>query len=134
MDWTDTETTIAADVTLPGSTFLETPGTRCNFEGSVLCFNGAVAPPSGKTGREALEELAGAFGVETGDSPDIAEALGDKAAFYWNTGEERDWDGSGTLIPITMEGRASSIQPPLTHSQNYRKEIREVGTERFRVL
>jgi hypothetical protein len=33
-----------------------------------------------------------------------------------------------------MEGKASSIQPPLTHSQSYRKEIREVGTERFRVL
>ena len=133
MDWTDTETTMAADVTLPGATFLETPGTRCNFEGSVLCFNGAVAPPSGKTGREVLEELAEAFGVESTDSDGIAESLGDKAAFYWNTGEERSWNGRGTLIPIMMEGKASSIQPPLTHSQSYRKEIREVGTERFRV-
>jgi len=32
-----------------------------------------------------------------------------------------------------VDARASSIQPPLTHSQKYRKEIREVGTERFRV-
>lgn len=136
VDWTDTETTMAADVTLPGSTFLETPGTRCNFEGNVLCFNGAITPPSGKTGREVLEELAEAFGVTAADSQyqNIAEKLGDKAAFYWNTGEKRNWNGKGTLIPITMEGKASSIQPPLTHSQSYRKEIREVGTERFRVL
>lgn len=135
VDWTDTETTMAADITLPGSTFLETPGTRCNYEGNLLCFNGAVTPPSGKTGREVLEELAEAFGIDLPENPgqDIPERLGKKAAFYWNTGEERNWNGRGTLIPITMTGKASSIQPPLTHSQNYRKEIREVGTERFRV-
>ncbi len=90
---------------------------------------------SGKTGREVLEELAEAFGIDLPENPgqDIPERLGKKAAFYWNTGEERNWNGRGTLIPITMTGKASSIQPPLTHSQNYRKEIREVGTERFRV-
>lgn len=136
VDWTDTETTMAADITLPGSTFLETPGTRCNFEGNLLCFNGAVTPPSGKTGREVLEELAGAFGIDLPENPgqNIPEKLGSKTAFYWNTGEERNWNGRGTLIPITMTGKASSIQPPLTHSQNYRKEIREVGTERFRIV
>ena len=135
MDWTDTETTMAADITLPGSTFLETPGTRCNFEGRVLCFNGAVTPPSGKTGREVLDELAAEFGLQPVEPSEIIPAkLGEKIAFYWNTGEDRQWDGKGTLIPITMTGKASSIQPPLTHSQNYRKEIREVGTERFRVL
>jgi len=136
MDWTDTETTMAADITLPGSTFLETPGTRCNFEGNVLCFNGAVTPPSGKTGTEVLEELSQDFGVTPWEAPDqiISGKLGSMTAFYWNTGETRNWDGQGTLIPITMGGKASSIQPPLTHSQNYRKEIREVGTERFRVL
>jgi len=126
---------MAADITLPGSTFLETPGTRCNFEGRVLCFNGAVTPPSGKTGREVLDELAAEFGLQPVEPSEIIPAkLGEKIAFYWNTGEDRHWDGKGTLIPITMTGKASSIQPPLTHSQNYRKEIREVGTERFRVL
>jgi hypothetical protein len=28
---------------------------------------------------------------------------------------------------------AVSIQPPLTHAEKYKREIREVGTERFRV-
>lgn len=136
MDWTDTETTMAADVTLPGSTYLETPGTRCNYEGNVICFNGAVPPASGKTGREVLESLATAFGLNPNDSPDelIREKLGDMVCFYWNTGEERDWDGKGTLVPIALGAKASSILPPLTHGQQYRKDIREVGTERFRVL
>jgi len=34
---------------------------------------------------------------------------------------------------VHTEGRAPSIQPALTHSQDYRREIREVGTERYRV-
>ena len=136
MDWTDTETTMAADVTLPGSTYLETPGTRCNYEGNVICFNGAVPPASGKTGREVLECLAEAFNLKLNESPDelIREKLGDMVRFYWNTGEKRNWDGRGTLVPITLGAKASSILPPLTHGQQYRKDIREVGTERFRVL
>ncbi len=136
MDWTDTETTMAADVTLPGSTYLETPGTRCNYEGNLICFNGAVTPASGKTGREVLECLAKAFGLTLNDSPDelVREKLGDMVRFYWNTGEERNWDGTGALVPITLGTKASSIQPPMTHSQQYRKDIMEVGTERFRVL
>jgi len=136
MDWTDTETTMASDVTLPGSTFLETPGTRCNYEGNVICFNGAVPPASGKTGIEVLESLAEAFDLNLNDSTDelIREKLGDMVRFYWNTGEARNWDGKGTLVPINLGAKASSIQPPLTHSQQYRKDIREVGTERFRVL
>jgi formate dehydrogenase major subunit len=136
MDWTDTETTMAADVTLPGSTYLENTGTRCNFEGNVICFNGAVTPASGKTGIEVLECLAEAFSILINKTPDelAGEKLFDMVRFYWNTGEERNWDGRGTLIPIKLDARASSIQPPLTHGQKYRKEIREVGTERFRVL
>ena len=47
MDWTDTETTRFANVVLPGSTFLETNGTRCNFEGRVARFIRAVEPPAG---------------------------------------------------------------------------------------
>ncbi|RKZ01186.1 hypothetical protein DRQ21_11155 [Candidatus Fermentibacteria bacterium] len=136
MDWTGTETTMAANVTLPGSTYLETPGTRCNYEGRVICYNGAVAPPSGRTGTETLESLAEAFGIETDMSSDelIREKLGNMVRFYWNTGEERNWNGRGTLVPVTPNAKASSILPPLTHGQQYRKDIREVGTERFRVL
>ena len=137
MDWTDTETTRFADVTLPGSTFLETPGSRCNFEGNLIDFTKAVSPPSGKTGVEVLEALAGAFGIdascETIDSI-VRDKLGNLVRFYWNTGEDRNWDGKGTLIPVSADARAASIQPPMTHSQEYRKEILELGTERFRVI
>ena len=80
--------------------------------------------------------LAEAFGLTLNDGTDelIREKLGDMVRFYWNTGEERNWDGRGTLVPINLGAKASSILPPLTHSQQYRKDIREVGTERFRVL
>ncbi len=137
MDWTDTETTRFADVTLPGSTFLETPGSRCNFEGNLIEYTKAVTPPSGKTGVEVLEALAGAFGIDVSveniDSI-VRNKLGDLVRFYWNTGEERNWDGRGMLIPVSADAMAASIQPPMTHSQEYRKEILEIGTERFRVI
>ena len=137
MDWTDTETTRFADVTLPGSTFLETPGSRCNFEGNLIEYAKAVTPPSGKTGVEVLEALAGEFGIDASveniDSI-VRNKLGDLVRFYWNTGEERNWDGRGMLIPVSADAMAASIQPPMTHSQEYRKEILEIGTERFRVI
>ncbi|RKX63555.1 MAG: hypothetical protein DRP42_07500 [Tenericutes bacterium] len=136
MDWTDTETTRFADITLPGSTFLETAGSRCNFEGNLTEYAKAVTPPSGKTGVEVLEALAGVFGIDVSiESIDgiVRDKLGDLVRFYWNTGEQRNWNGKGTLIPVSAEAKAASIQPPMTHSQEYRKEILEVGTERFRV-
>ncbi len=137
MDWTDTETTRFADVTLPGSTYLETAGSRCNFEGNLTKFTQAVTPPSGKSGVDILESLAEAFGIDVSiEEIDgvVRNSLGDLVRFYWNTGEDRNWDGKGTLIPVSADAKASSIQPPMTHSQEYRKEIREVGTERFRVI
>jgi len=141
-DWTETETTRAADVVLPGSTFLETPGTRCNFEGSLLRFARAVRPPSGTDGIDVLAALAGAAGLTVPMAPGelfreldrtVRGGLGDDVAFYWNTGETRDWRGGGTLTPIGTARRTVSIQPPLTRSQRYRSGIREVGTERYRV-
>ncbi|MCD4846945.1 MAG: molybdopterin-dependent oxidoreductase [Candidatus Aegiribacteria sp.] len=140
VDWADTETTRFADVTLPGSTFLETPGTRCNFEGELTSFTGAVSPPSGITSTEALTCLAKAFGLTIADGlfdeidRIVRKNLGDLTRFYWNTGEKRNWDGKGELVAIEADVKATSILPPMTHSQEYRKEIREVGTERFRVL
>ncbi|MDD3643850.1 MAG: FAD-dependent oxidoreductase, partial [Candidatus Krumholzibacteria bacterium] len=62
IDWTPTETTRFADVVLPGTTFLETPGTRCNFEGRVIRYAAAVPPPAGVSGRDILEGLAAEFG------------------------------------------------------------------------
>jgi formate dehydrogenase major subunit len=139
MDWTETETTRFADVTLPGATFLETPGTRCNFEGIVTSFAAAVRPPSGLTGTEVLATLAQAAGLDVADdltaqiSALVTDKLGLRLPFYWNTGQERQHNGHQQLVPIEVDVKAASIQPAMTHSQKYRREIREVGTERFRV-
>ena len=139
MDWTETETTRFADITLPGSTYLETEGTRCNFEGKVLEYSAPVKAPSGVPGDEVLRSLAAGFGLhvaaeltENLHEETIAQ-LGDRVAFYWNTGQERVRPTAARLVPVILDARAASIRPALTHTQQYRKEIREVGTERFRV-
>ncbi|OPL18238.1 MAG: hypothetical protein AVO35_06960 [Candidatus Aegiribacteria sp. MLS_C] len=136
MDWTDTETTRFADYTIPGTTYLETPGTRCNFEGRLIDFAGAVMPPSGRSSIEVLQGLASAFGIDPsteGLDTLVRDSLGELARFYWNTGQEREWDGRGKLVPVAAEAKAAPLEPPLTHSQEYRQEIRLVGTERYRV-
>jgi len=142
VDWTPTETTRAADVVLPGATFLETTGTRCNFEGRLLNFDASVHPPSGMSDTEVLSALAASAEIEVPGAGSnltaeldgaVRKALGQLTGFYWNTGEERGWDGTGTPVVVKPGLKAISILPPLTHGQKYRKEIREVGTERFRV-
>ena len=139
MDWTETETTGVADIILPGSTFLETEGTRCNFEGKVVNYFKAVEPPSGMAGSEVLRKITGAFGIDVSDDITaelgsiVKKQLGDLAAFYWNTGEERPESGRVKLLVPEAGTRPSLIAPPMVHSEKYRKEIREVGTERFRV-
>jgi formate dehydrogenase major subunit len=139
MDWTPTETTQYADVVLPGSTYLETAGTRCNFEGRLIEFGEAVEPPAGISGRDVLQGLAAEFGVKTVDDLTaeirslVRDNLGPLAGYYWNTGEERTSDAEMHLIGVPTGVRTASIQPPLTHAEKYKKEIREVGTERFRV-
>jgi len=139
MDWTSTETTRSADVVLPGSTFLETEGTRCNFEGRVVRYERAVEPPSGASGNEVLRGLAAECGVaaaaDTGAelAALVKEKLGPFAVFYWNTGEERPQPGKTRLVATGAVAHTGSIQPPLTHSDTYKREIREVGTGRFRV-
>jgi formate dehydrogenase major subunit len=142
VDWTPTETTRFADVVLPNTTPLECGGTRCNFEGKRIEFNAGMSAPSGKSGFEVLAGLAGALGVKTAAT--VAEAtaeldkvmaakLGDKKAFYWNTGEAYSWDGKGSLVACDVRGKASKMPPAVTHAGKYKREIREVGTERFRV-
>jgi len=139
VDWTDTETTQYADVVLPGSTFLETRGTRLNFEGSMNGFPRAVEPPSGLSGKEVLTVLARELGLEVSDdvttemSNTVSRGLGEFVMYYWNTGQERKHSGPGSLVVPVTGLKAGSIQPPLTHGEKYKKEIREVGTERFRV-
>jgi formate dehydrogenase major subunit len=139
IDWTPTETTRFADVVLPGSTFLETAGTRCNFEGRVIRYVAAVPPPAGISGREVLDGLAAEFGVKAPADHgaalerEILEGTGPLAPYYWNTGQERPaWDRVRLVAP-DMSVAASPIMPPLTHTGRYKREIREVGTARFRV-
>ncbi len=139
MDWTPTETTQYADVVLPGSTFLETPGTRCNFEGGLTEFTQAVEPPAGLSGIDVLRGLATEFGIETADDLTgeiescVKKNLGSLACFYWNTGQDRAYAGATRLSPTGAGVKTVPIQPPLTHAEKYKKEIREVGTERYRV-
>lgn len=143
MDWTPTETTQAADVVLPGSTCLEAEGTRCSFEGRVLRFAQAVAPPSGRAGWEVLAGLAEALGLRTAGltAQDLAreaeeavrEAQGTLAPFYWNTGQDRPELTDLRLTAAGTGARPGPIPPPLTHVERYKRDIREVGTERFRV-
>ena len=140
LDWTDTETTQYADVVLPGSTFLETEGTRCNFEGKVIRYAPAVAPPAGVSAREILGQLAADFGVET--APDttaeieaiMLSQLGDKCDYYWNTsGSRRSDTTSFRLVAVQTPVRSGSIAPPFTHGEKYKKQIKDVGADRFRV-
>ncbi|MCX5754231.1 MAG: FAD-dependent oxidoreductase, partial [Candidatus Krumholzibacteria bacterium] len=122
MDWTLTETTRSADVVLPGSTYLETEGTRCNFEGALVEYARAVEPPAGVTGPEVLRGLAREFGLETPENTTaeleaiVRKKLGDLTRYYWNTGEERVVSGSARLVPTGAVAHTGSMQPPLTHS------------------
>lgn len=144
MDWTETETTRAADVVLPGATYLESEGTRCTFEGRLLAYPRAVQPPSGKAGWEILSGLAAAFGVgaradsaidlKRGIEEAIGRSLDSVATFYWNGGEERRWPRAGRLVAGPAEGRGAGADVPLTHSEAYKRGLREVGTGRYRVV
>lgn len=140
MDSASTETTQYADVVLPGSTYLETSGTRCNFEGKVIEFSQAVEPPAGVCGKEILRTLAAEFGIETAQDISreiqgvIEQKLGSLSCFYWNTGQQRTHDkGMMRLVVVDTGFRTSSIQPPLTQGEKYKKGIRDIGTDRFRV-
>jgi len=139
MDWAPTETTRYADVVLPGSTYLEQPGTRCNFEGNLVEFSGAVPPPSGVAGLDVLKGLARQFGIAlpkdlTREVERVGRAgLGRLACFYINRGEERKSDRQGRLAKVEARPKPARLPPPLTAVEKYKREIREVGTERFRV-
>jgi predicted molibdopterin-dependent oxidoreductase YjgC len=142
VDWAQTETTLFADVAIPGSTFLESGGTRCNFEGKVLRFAPAVKPPAGAAGWQVLAGLAAGLGLEVPDdvealTGEIAEAarghLGGQIPFYWNTGEPHAWDGSGRLVVADAGAKPAPRVPAFNAGARYRRSVREVGIEHFRV-
>jgi len=142
VDWASTETTLFADVAIPGSTFLESGGTRCNFEGKVLSYTPAVKPPAGAAGWQVLAGMAARLGLEVPDNVDaltasIAEAarghLGPHLPFLWNTGEAQSWDGTGSLVVADAGAKPAPRVPAFNVSALYRRSVREVGIEHFRV-
>jgi formate dehydrogenase major subunit len=144
MDFTHTETTRAADVVLPGTTYLESEGTRCNFEGRVLRFARAIEPPSGVPGWRVLAELAQALGmaVSAESAADLTSEIGAIAGrhldgllpFYWNTGQNRTWAHQARLAPVALDGSPACPALALTQGERYKQSTRELGTERYRVL
>ncbi|MCD6380514.1 FAD-dependent oxidoreductase, partial [bacterium] len=139
MDWTPTETTRSADVVLPGSTFLETGGSRCNFEGNLIEYKRAVEPPAGMSGREILFELTRSFGLNlkedtSSEINDIIEENLDKALvpFCWNTGQSRASLPQSKLIKVQTGVVEGSIPPSLTQHEKYKREIINVGSEHYR--
>ncbi len=143
MDWAQTETALLADIALPGTTYLESEGTRFNYEGRSARFTKAVNPPSGVQGWEVLARLAAALGLRVPGT--LAEATselrllvrdntGERFAFYWNEGEPHSWDGKGKLQVADVKTAPTPIAPAMTECERYKRSLREVGEERFRVL
>jgi predicted molibdopterin-dependent oxidoreductase YjgC len=143
VDWTPTETAAYADVVLPGSTFLESGGTRINFEGRLTRYTPALRPPFGKTTAEVLAGLARAFGIaDAGGTMDDISAgldrlmrakLGDRVKFCWNTGEERGGIGVGRLTVADVRTKPNPIAPALTVGERYKRQVRDVGVAHYRV-
>ncbi len=141
MDWTPTETTRMAAVVLPGSTYLETEGTRVNFEGRLIEYGRVIEPPECVSGRDSLEALAGAMDLEVAEdlTADIAalmkEKLNEKVLpYYWNTGEERPAPPKQKLIKAHIGTKPASIPPPLTQQRKYKHELSSVGIKRYKVI
>jgi formate dehydrogenase major subunit len=142
VDWAQTETTLFADVAIPGSTFLEGGGTRCNFEGRVLHYRPAVKPPAGVAGWQVLAGLAGRLGLDVPDNVEALTAgiaaaaaghLGPRLPFLWNTGQTHAWDGSGSLVVADASAHPYPRVPAFNAGALYRRSVREVGIEHFRV-
>jgi formate dehydrogenase major subunit len=143
MDWSVTETMLFANIALPGSTYLENDGTRCNFEGSLIDYKSVLTPPSKIQGWKLLHNLAveSRVKISFSDASEITETLRgllkkentSHIAYYWNTGEAKQWDGSGALIVADTTTKPRNIQAPLTEFEYYKHEIREIGLDHFKV-
>ena len=96
-------------------------------------FSEAVAPPAGRGGTEVLRGLAEAFGVEVpGDiAAHVEQVVG--VARDLQQGKGGAGRQAGGLVAAGAEAKPARVQPPLTVCERYKREIREVGTERFRV-
>ncbi|MBD3179269.1 MAG: molybdopterin-dependent oxidoreductase [Candidatus Latescibacteria bacterium] len=141
MDWTETETTRMADVVLPGSTYLETAGTRCNFEGRVIQFNRAVEPAASVSGREVLLALAESLGIEPEKklTEEIERVVSENMEkqlipYYWNTGQDRPSIPVEKLVRAHLGTGAPAIPQPLTQYGRYKQDIINVGIKHYKVI
>jgi len=134
MDWTPTETTRMANIIFPGSTYLESEGTRCNFEGKLLKFAKAIVPPASVSNSEILAAIAKKLGVDIHDniSEEIQNVI-DKnfnralVPHCWNTGEARTTLPKEEFLNAKISGKPSHIHPPLTQYEAYKHELINVG-------
>jgi formate dehydrogenase major subunit len=135
------ETANAADVVLPGTNYLEEPGTRVNFEGRVQEFAATLAAPSGRTGYEVLAGLAQAFGMVVAGTPQLAlnelqaavqAGYGKYTPFYWNTGQARDFIGPLAFQPQAVPAGAHTVQHYLTAMQRYKYDASVIGMKQFK--
>ena len=138
-----TETVNFSDAVLPGSTYLETAGSRCNFEGKLVQFQQVIAPPAGKDGFAVLRELAQAFGLA--DVPATASAAQEEISrlltqqipellpYLWNANDRKAWPGQGRLVVAATETKASKTAPPVTRMADYKQKAHMVDTEHFKV-
>ncbi len=141
-DWAETETTLFANVAIPITTYLESEGTRINFEGRVLAFKAAVGAPNGIKTWHVLKNIADHLGVEipgvfSSISANIERLVrkhqADRLSFYWNTGQTRKWSGKGTLTVADVATLSFPGVPALTPCARYKSEIQEIGLEHYRV-
>jgi len=143
LDWAATETTEFASVALPGSTYLECAGTRISYEGRLVHFDDAVKAPAGMQNWEILALLANGLGMCLNYGA-VSDATGELRAavfansapyshFYWNTNGKREWDGAGRLVVADVQVKPAPIAPALTAAARYKREIHNVGLERFRI-
>jgi formate dehydrogenase major subunit len=141
---TMSETANAADVVLPGTNYLEEPGTRVNFEGCIHEFKSVITPPGGRPGWQVLAGLAGAFRLMgVSDSREelseklrkaVQEGYGDYTPFYWNTGQPRMWDGPLAFQCVQTTSHASGVMRYLTMIQRYKMDAQVIGIKNFRVM
>ena len=140
VDWAFSETAQFADISIPGSTFLESEGTRCNFEGELKQFTPAVTTPSGVKTWQVLRNLASNLGIEVPGVFDTISStvqrharknLGELAKFYIGGGGS--WEGGGSLVTADYAAKPSPRSPAMTAMAHYKREVQEVGIEHFRV-
>ncbi len=136
-----TQTVRFADAVLPGSMYLETPGTRCDFTGKVKEYNAVLKPPSGKTTFDALKQLAIASGLQNipatieDAKKQILEIMkvSKDAQYLWITGQRPAWDGQGRLTVAAHERLPEHQAPSLTRMSAYKEEAKTVDIVYFKV-